>query len=93
MCQGTNVHKLISSTSINTAMLRDTRGNPIWFPKDGNPYYDKALRKTFISAKQKQKWMKDNEIIMDGSSDPIKWPEAAGDMKNRDYRRKLRMED
>uniref|UniRef100_A0A6M3KGR2 Putative regulatory protein FmdB zinc ribbon domain-containing protein n=1 Tax=viral metagenome TaxID=1070528 RepID=A0A6M3KGR2_9ZZZZ len=49
--------------------IKDSKGTPIWYPKDSLKYYDKALQKTFYSKKEKAQYMKDNKLIMDGSSD------------------------
>jgi putative FmdB family regulatory protein len=46
--------------------VRDTRGTPIWHP--GKPYFDKSLQRRFDTKKEKAKYMKDNGIVMDGSS-------------------------
>jgi len=96
-CLSGNVQKLISpgiNGQINST-YRDVRGERIWFPKDGRPYFDKALGKTFHSPKEKQQYMKENNLAMDGStSKPIsKLPPEAGDMRNRDYRKKYRLDD
>ena len=60
---------------------RDSSGERIWFPKDGRPYYDKALQKKFNSIKEKSEYMKSNKLIMDGSSDPKRKPIEAGDAR------------
>jgi len=59
--------------------LKDSKGTPIWFPKDGSPYYDRALNKVFKSAKEKQTFMNQNKLIMDGSSDKRNRPIESGD--------------
>ncbi len=51
------------------ASLKDSKGTPIWFPKDGRSYRDKALGLTFHSKRQKQQYLKDKGYICDGSHD------------------------
>jgi hypothetical protein len=72
---------------------RDSNGERIWFPKDGKPYYDRALGRKFNSIQEKQQHMKEKGIVMDGSSDPIRWPIEAGDMRSKSYRKQVGMED
>lgn len=72
---------------------RDTMGQRIWFPKDNKPYFDKALRRTFHSAKEKKNYLKEKDLVMDGSSMPSRLPIEAGEMRNRSYRRENRLED
>lgn len=86
--------KLISSPQFNIASeCRDLNGNPIWFPKDGKPYKDVALRRTFNSAKEKKEWMDSKKIVMDGSESPRKYPEESGSIRDKSYRKQMRMED
>jgi hypothetical protein len=59
---------------------RDSNGEQIYFPKHGS-HYDRALQKTFHSKKEKAKYMKDNNLIMDGSSDLHHRPIEAGDQR------------
>ena len=49
--------------------LKDSKGTPIWFPKDGGTYYDKALQRTFHTKKEKHGYMKSKGYIQDGSMD------------------------
>ena len=49
--------------------LKDGKGNPIWFPKNNQSYFDKALQRTFHTKKQKCEYMKEKGYIMDGSRD------------------------
>lgn len=72
---------------------KDLTGQKIWFPKDGKPYFDVALRRTFNSVKEKQSFMKERKIVMDGSDSPKKWPIESGDVRDRSYRKQMRMED
>ena len=48
---------------------RDSRGELVWFPSDGQPYFDKALQRTFNSKIEKCEYLKQNGLVMDGSSD------------------------
>ena len=72
---------------------KDKNGERIWFPKDGRPYFDQALRRTFNSIGEKARYMKEKNLIMDGSTMPKRLPIEAGDMRNKSYRRAMRMED
>ncbi len=56
--------------------LRDSRGDMIHFKE---PYFDRALQRTFHSKKEKAQYMKKNKLHMDGSSTPNKPPVEAGD--------------
>jgi len=49
--------------------LKDSKGNPIWYPKEKSSYFDRALQKTFYSKKHKYEYMRENRLIMDGSDD------------------------
>jgi len=60
--------------------IRDSKGNPIYFPKVGS-HYDRALQKTFHSKREKQAYMKDNNLHMDGSSEKSTKPIEAGDYR------------
>ena len=70
---------------------RDSRGERIWFPKDGQPYFDRSLQRTFSSAKEKKEYMRENNLIMDGSHTKIKT--ESGDLRSREKRKQLKMED
>jgi len=73
--------KLITAVGISIdSNIKDSVGTPIWFPKDGSSYYDRALDKTFHSKKEKQQYMNKEGIIMDGS-DWKKLPIEAGDVR------------
>lgn len=87
--------KLVSGTRnfISDGIVKDSKGTPIWFPKDGRPYYDRFLGKTIRSKREKQQIMKEQGVVMDGSSSPERLPLEAGDMRNKSYRKQLRMED
>lgn len=93
-CGSTDVNKLLSaSTRIGLNYLKDLNGEPIWFPKDGKPYFDRALRRTFNNPKEKKAWMDQRKIVMRGDSGPSVWKEGSGDMKNRSFRRENRWDD
>ena len=72
---------------------RDRNGERIWFPKDGRPYYDRTLKRTFNSIQEKHAHMKEKGYAMHGSADPVRRPLEAGDMRNKSYRKLHRMED
>jgi len=57
---------------------RDVNGELIHFSE---PYYDRALQRTFHSKKEKCSYMRKNNLVMDGSSDPIRKPIEAGDTR------------
>lgn len=94
-CSSTNVRKLLSNTTdkLLAGYLKDANGESIWFPRDGKPYFDKALRRTFVSAKEKQEYMTKNKIVMRGDAPITHWPKEAGDMRDKSYRRSMRWED
>jgi hypothetical protein len=73
--------------------LKDLNGEPVWFPKDGKPYFDRALRRTFNTPQEKKKWMDERKIVMRGDAGPSVWKDGSGDMKNRSYRRAMRWDD
>ena len=73
--------------------FKDSKGTPIWFPKDGRSYHDRALNKTFHSIKQKAEYMKEKGLIMDGSVGRSKRPIEAGDTRNKSFRKEHGMED
>ena len=60
--------------------LKDSAGSPIYFPKVGG-YYDKALCKRFETKKQKQRYMKENKLVQDGSSDGKRTAPEMGDTR------------
>lgn len=69
-CGSLKTKKLLTMPMVDTNTVhRDCKGERIWFPKDGKPYYDRFLGKTFNSAKQKSEYMKKHGKFMDGSSD------------------------
>jgi hypothetical protein len=70
---------------------RDARGERIWFPKDRQPYYDRALQKTFYTPAEKKEYMDKNNLIMDGSQ--TKMFLESGDMRDKNVRKQLKMED
>ena len=39
---------------------------PVWFPKGGTKYFDKALNREFNSLSEKKQWMRENKIIQQG---------------------------
>lgn len=91
---GEMVGKVLSvpSTAVDST-IRDLRGQPIWFPKDGRPYFDRALRRTFNSKQEKKQYMDDKKLVMDGSDNPKHWPIESGDLRSREYRKQHRLED
>jgi len=96
-CGENTAYKLLSmnvSGQIDSS-YRDIRGEKIWFPKDGKPYYDKSLNRTFYTPGEKQMYMKEHGLAMDGSSDKriSQLPPEAGDMKNRDFRKQYKLDD
>ena len=56
--------------------IRDSRGDMIHF---NQPYFDRALQRTFHSKKEKAQYMKKNNLHMEGSSDLKRLPPEAGD--------------
>ena len=72
------VEKSTAFGVIVDSKCRDSKGEPIYFPKVGS-HYDRALQKTFHSKKEKADYMKKNNLIMDGSSDLKRRPIEAGD--------------
>ena len=60
--------------------IRDKNGEQIYFPKVGS-HYDRALQKTFHSKQEKQKYMKENNLVMDGSSEQKHKPIESGDYR------------
>lgn len=83
----------IDALIVKDSKLRDSRGQPVWFPKDGRPYFDTALRRVFNTKQEKVSYMKEKNLVMDGSDSPKKWPIESGDVRSRAYRRSMRMED
>jgi hypothetical protein len=50
---------------------------PVWFPKGGHKYFDKAFQRTFYSKAEKKAFMRKHHFIQEGSSQPkCKGPEA-----------------
>jgi len=96
-CQicGTKSIKQISSNigCFIGSKFRDSRGERIWFPKDNRPYFDYALRMTFNTPEEKQSYMKENNLVMDGSTTKTRLPVEAGDKRDKSYRRQMKMED
>jgi putative FmdB family regulatory protein len=87
---GKKADKLLSGfgTAIDSK-YKDILGSPIWFPKDGKPYYDRALGRSFSSKAEKCGYMKQKRIVMDGSSDPINWPIESGSIRDKHYRKQV----
>ena len=94
-CKDKDVSKLISMPegAMVDSTYRDAMGEKIWFPKDGKPYFDPALRVTFNNIKEKHEYMKKNRVIMSGSASPLKYPIESGDARSKSWRRMKRMED
>lgn len=51
---------------------------PVWFPKGGHKYFDKALNRWFYSKAEKKNWMKAHGIIQkaDEKTGDTNCPEA-----------------
>lgn len=47
---------------------------PVWFPKGGHSYFDKALQRTFYSKEEKKAYMREHKIIQQA-------PDRCGDQK------------
>jgi hypothetical protein len=78
----------------NHFKYKDANGEKIWFPKDGKPYFDRALRRTFNTAEEKVSYMKEKRLCMVGDERyPSRPPVEAGDMRSREFRLKNRWED
>lgn len=93
-CNSKDVTKLLSGISrVMIGYEKDLNGEPIWFPRDGKPYFDRALRRTFNSSKEKKSWMDKRKIVMRGDAGPSVWKDGSGDMKNRSYRKENRWDD
>lgn len=60
--------------------ITDANGEQIYFPKVGK-HFDRALQKTFYSKKEKAQYMKDNKLVMDGSSEQSHKPIESGDYR------------
>jgi len=91
---GEKAIKLLSKASIGHGLqVKDSKGTPIWFPKDDSPYFDRALQRPFKSRKEKKEYMNQNKLIMDGSTNPSKWSELSGDMRDKTYRKKIQAEE
>jgi len=92
-CRSTDVSKLMTVAVKSENYLRDLNGEPIWFPKDGKPYFDRALRRTFNTAHEKKQWMDSRKIVMRGDAGNWKPKDGSGDMKNKSYRKAMRWDD
>ena len=87
---GKPVKKILSIPRMSADLnVRDLNGTPIWYPPAGGKHYDRVLKKTFYSKKEKADYMKEQRIVMDGSSDPASFPVEAGDMRNKSYRTQM----
>jgi len=51
---------------------------PVWFPKGGTKYFDKALNREFSSLSEKKRYMRENKIQMAGDNKEHKGVEAKG---------------
>lgn len=51
---------------------------PVWFPKGGTKYFDRALQKEFHSLDEKKAYMRQHGLIMQGSNKEgdVNCPEA-----------------
>lgn len=70
-CDNISLYRLIGSGAgvIFSSGFKDKNGESISFPKDGSPYYDRGLLKTFTSAREKKNYMDEHNIVAHGSSD------------------------
>lgn len=66
-----SVKSFASFGIMKNSRYRDVYGEKIWFPADERPYFDRALQRKFSSVKEKAEYMKENKLVMDGSSDSI----------------------
>ena len=51
---------------------------PVWFPKGGHKYFDKALNREFNSLSEKKNYMRKNKLCMYGDQKEHKGVEAKG---------------
>lgn len=61
-------HRLIK-VSDNASSPDSGFNGPVWFPKGGTKYFDKALQKTFYSKQEKKNYMKEHGLMSAGSDD------------------------
>ena len=87
---GKSVKKILSmpATAVDS-QITDVNGCPIYYPKDSIQHYDRILKKTFYSKKEKAQYMKDNNMMMDGSSEPTWKDDRCGSMKDPSYRKEM----
>lgn len=71
VCREPKLHRLIGSGGgINFSTgLADLSGDKIWFPKDGKPYFDQGLRRTFNTPQEKKQFMDAHKIVSAGHMD------------------------
>ena len=99
MCGEHSLVRLIGSgcAIVMDTKFRDSRGCPIWYPKNNdNPYFDRALQRVFKNKKDKKQYMDKNKLIMDGTDhdnpNQHRWPEAGDTMGSKKpiYSRKIK---
>ena len=59
--------KKVVKISDSVSVLPDVGFNgPVWFPKGGTKYFDKALQRTFYSKQEKKDYMKEHKLMSAG---------------------------
>jgi len=60
--------KLCKLIRVSDTVSDPNRGfnGPVWFPKGGTKYFDKALNREFSSLSEKKRFMRENKLIMQG---------------------------
>ena len=61
--------QVLVKTAESVSTLDAGFGGPVWFPKSGTKYFDKALQKTFHSKAEKKAYMKEKHLVMSGDTD------------------------
>ncbi len=51
---------------------------PVWFPKGGTKYFDKALNREFSSLSEKKNYLREHKLCMAGDSKEHKGVQAKG---------------
>lgn len=71
VCKKQSLDRLIGTPQLmfRGTSLTDKAGQTIWFPKDGNGYFDIALQRRFETAQEKKEYMDSRNLVMDGSMD------------------------
>jgi hypothetical protein len=60
------VHKLVELEGTPKDPNRGLNG-PVWFPKGGHKYFDKALQREFSSLDEKKAYMREHKLIQQAS--------------------------